>query len=65
VLRKAPEAQYAFKSRPVDAKGSDTLQCLIENLPIERNWFAHGNWSSGGDPFITLDMISQLLGQLY
>jgi hypothetical protein len=59
------EAQRSFKSRPIDPKGSDRIQFLIENLPIERNWLAHGNWSQGTDPFMTLDTISQLLDQLY
>ena len=54
-----------FNKRPIDPDGAISLQRFIENLPEQRNWLAHGNWQTGGDVFIALDIVLQLINQLY
>lgn len=61
----SPESQRNFRNRAIDPNGKAALQFMIENLPKERNWLAHGNFSPGTDPFMTLDTVAQLLEQLY
>lgn len=54
-----------FSLRAIDPNGCENLQQFIDNLPEHRNWLAHGNWQSGGDNFMLLDIILQLINQLY
>ncbi|MGB7752987.1 MAG: hypothetical protein WCF88_15645 [Candidatus Acidiferrales bacterium] len=60
-----PIAETEFAQRPVDPDGAASLTAFIDNLPEQRNWLAHGNWVGGGDVFILLDIIVQLINQLY
>lgn len=57
--------QTEFKQRPLDVGGVDRLRSFIDNLPEQRNWLAHGNWMDGHDVFIELDIVLQLINQLY
>jgi|SRR5712664_3113247 len=54
-----------FGKRLIDPDGVKSLLSFIDNLPESRNWLAHGNWESGGDVFIALDIVLQLINQLY
>lgn len=54
-----------FARRPIDPNGAATLEQFIHNLPEQRNWLAHGNWVGGGDVFMQLDIVLQLINQLY
>jgi hypothetical protein len=54
-----------FLNRPFDVNGEQALKDFINSLPEERNWLAHGNWVGGGDAFLTLDIVFQLVTQLY
>ncbi len=60
-----PVRRAKFNKRPIDRDGAKSLERFIENLPEHRNWLAHGNWASGGDVFIELDIVLQLINQLY
>jgi len=60
-----PVSADKFAQRPIDPKGTEALQSFIDNLPEQRNWLAHGNWRGGGDVFILLDIVLQLINQLY
>lgn len=60
-----PVSPAAFASRPVDPHGAESLQTFIDNLPEQRNWLAHGNWNGGSDSFMVLDLVLQLINQLY
>ena len=60
-----PAQREAFTARTVDFAGTDTLRLWAEELPRERNYLAHGNFAAGTDPFITLDVVAQLLKQIY
>jgi hypothetical protein len=54
-----------FAKRPIDPAGAENLRRFIDNLPERRNWLAHGNWQGGRDVFMQLDIILQLINQLY
>lgn len=54
-----------FADRPFDPDGFESLKDFMGNLPERRNWLAHGNWSSGHDVLMELDLILQLINQLY
>jgi hypothetical protein len=54
-----------FKRRPFAPNGIESLAEFIDNIPEARNWLAHGNWVGGGDPFIQLDIVLQLINQIY
>jgi hypothetical protein len=54
-----------LKDRPIDPKGDEKLAAFVENLPERRNWLAHGNWNSGEDVVHELDIILQMIIQLY
>jgi hypothetical protein len=60
-----PVPKLEFEGRPIDPDGPKTLQAFINNLPEQRNWLAHGNWQGGMDVFILLDIVLQLINQLY
>jgi hypothetical protein len=61
-----PITDTEFAQRPIDPDGVATLAVFIDNLlPEQRNWLAHGNWVGGGDVFILLDTVLQLIDQLY
>lgn len=60
-----PIAPAKFAQRPIDLEGPQNLRAFIDNLPEHRNWLAHGNWTGGGDVFIQLDIVLQLINQLY
>jgi hypothetical protein len=54
-----------FAHRPIDPNGTANLKAFIDNIPEQRNWLAHGNWVGGRDVFIQLDIVLQLINQLY
>jgi hypothetical protein len=60
-----PVPAMEFAERPLDPNGPETLHTFVDNLPEQRNWLAHGNWQGGGDVFIVLDIVLQLINQLY
>jgi hypothetical protein len=54
-----------FNCRPFAPDGADDLEVFIDNIPEARNWLAHGNWDGGGDPFMQMDIVLQLINQIY
>lgn len=60
-----PVGTQTFQQRALDPYGPSTLNNFIDSLPEQRNWLAHGNWRTGGDKFIVLDIVLQLINQLY
>lgn len=60
-----PAQRAAFSTRARDKDGVNTLRHWSDEIPRDRNYLAHGNFSSGTDPFMTLDVVAQLLQQLY
>jgi hypothetical protein len=54
-----------FMQRPIDPNGTASLEQFIHNLPEQRNWLAHGNWEGGADVFMQLDIVLQLINQIY
>lgn len=60
-----PVTGAEFAQRPLDPNGVENLRSFIDNLPEQRNWLAHGNWTGGRDVFMQLDIVLQLINQLY
>ena len=60
-----PIAREDFARRPMDPRGDESLASFIDNIPESRYWLAHGNWIGGIDPFMQLDIVLQLINQIY